>query len=103
MNHGPGTRSNFYHCHQPLKALMKKFPAETASGMRSTVHEYAGFRRALLAHTPGVPSDIPPLPPEREPDIILPPDSRPTTPEELPPRVPPVPQQDPPGTPQPLR
>lgn len=56
-------------------------------------------RAKLRAHTPGVPSDIPPLPPHRNP-IILPPDSPPVAPEELPPREPPVPQKDPPAMPQ---
>lgn len=55
--------------------------------------------KKMAAHTPGVPSDIPPLPPDRNP-IILPPDSPPVPPEELPPREPPVPQKDPPAMPQ---
>lgn len=60
------------------------------------------LRKILHAHTPGVPSDIPPLPPDRDP-IILPPDSPPVAPDVLPPREPPVPQKDPPTAPQPLR
>lgn len=58
-------------------------------------------RKILHAHTPGVPSDIPPLPPDRDP-IILPPESPPVAPDVLPPREPPVPQKDPPTAPPPL-
>jgi len=57
-------------------------------------------RLKLRAHTPGVPSDIPPLPPDRMPDISDPPPSPELPPEELPPREPPVPQRDPPAMPQ---
>lgn len=59
-----------------------------------------GSRRpGLQAHTPGVPSDIPPLPPNREPpDIILPPRNPPTEPpDRLPP--PPPPPREPPRAP----
>ena len=55
----------------------------------------------LRAHTPGVPSDIPPLPPKREPpDIVLPPPKPPPKPpEKLPPKVPPPPRPEPPRAP----
>lgn len=57
------------------------------------------------AHTPpGVPSDIPPLPPDREPPdiIILPPRSPPEQPDiiEPPAPQPPGPRPDPPPEPQ---
>ena len=61
-----------------------------------------GDGQAPVAHTPpGVPSDIPPLPPDREPpDIILPPQSPPLQPpEEFPPRVPPPPRPESPPVP----
>lgn len=51
-------------------------------------------RQGLHAHSPGVPSDLPPLPPDREPPdiIILPPKfPPPEPPEELPPSMPPPP------------
>src|ERR1700690_1673439 len=54
--------------------------------------------QGLLAHSPGIPSDIPPLPSERDlPDIVLPPQIPPRKPpEKLPPRVPPRPRPEPP-------
>jgi hypothetical protein len=59
--------------------------------------------QGLCAHSPGVPSDVPPLPPDRTPPdiIILPPKSPPPElPEELPPAVPPPPPRpEPPRAP----
>jgi hypothetical protein len=61
-------------------------------------------RTTLKMHTPpGVPSDIPPLPPDRQPDINDPPPSPAPVPEKMPPREPPVPQEDPPAPTQPVR
>ena len=54
------------------------------------------------AHSPGAPSDVPPLPPDREPPdiIILPPQSPPPDiPEKLPPAVPPPPLPERPQVP----
>ncbi len=55
-----------------------------------------------IAHSPpGVPSDVPPLPPDREPDIIiLPPQTPPPEPpEKMPPAVPPPPKPERPQVP----
>lgn len=59
------------------------------------------YGREARAQLPGVPSDIPPLPPDREPpDIVLPPRSPPQEPpERLPPPVPPPPRPEPPRVP----
>lgn len=69
---------------------------------RRSAGEDRPLRKILHAHTPGVPSDIPPLPPDMDP-IILPPESPPVAPDVLPPREPPVPQKDPPTAPPPHR
>ena len=58
--------------------------------------------QGLRAHSPGIPSDIPPNP--ESPDIVLPPPIPPgelpeELPEEMPPRVPPPPRPQPPRVP----
>lgn len=54
-----------------------------------------------IAHSPGTPSDVPPLPPDRDPDIIIVPPRNPPTeqPEDFPPPVPPPPPADRPRVP----
>jgi len=65
----------------------------------------AGIMQRQQSHapSPGIPSDIPPMPPNPEsPDIVLPPKFPPRKPpEKLPPRVPPPPRPEPPRTPPP--
>lgn len=55
-----------------------------------------------IAHSPGTPSDIPPLPPDRDPPdiIIMPPrNPQPEQPEDFPPPVPPPPPAERPQRP----
>lgn len=60
-------------------------------------------RTTLKGHSPpGAPSDVPPLPPDREPPdiIILPPKTPPREePEKMPPAVPPPPRPEKPRVP----
>jgi hypothetical protein len=71
---------------------------------RHDIQERLLMQRARRAHTPpGAPSDIPPLPPDREPPdiIILPPRSPPERPDIIePPGSPPDPRPDPPPEPE---
>ncbi len=63
---------------------------------------HAGLLRRQAHSPPGVPSDVPPLPPDREPPdiIILPPQTPPAeVPEKLPPAVPPPLPRKPPEVP----
>lgn len=72
--------------------IQERLPKAQASSMR---------RQEMRLHSPGIPSDIPPLPPNREsPDIVVPPQFPPREPpEKLPPRVPPPPRPEPPRAP----
>jgi hypothetical protein len=60
-------------------------------------------RREIQAHSPGIPSDIPSMPPSPEsPGIVVPPQFPPRKPpEKRPPRVPPRPRPEPPRSPPP--
>ncbi len=58
--------------------------------------------KMLIAHSPGTPPDVPPLPPDRSPPdiIIMPPKNPPPAqPEDFPPPVPPPPPVEQPEVP----